>query len=124
MRLSKYVIIQGNNDNKENIENKIVNNDEREDKNMDIDLFKEDEEIKEVVKDINNEKVTSIFENFDTKDEQYVSYYVHIIRDNDNIDSITSKYNVTIDDLKEYNNIDQITLGNKIIIPYKNNETI
>ena len=80
------------------------------------DLFKEEpSEVKEV---------TSIFDNFNTNDEKYVSYYVHIVRENDNIDSICNSYNVSIEDIKEYNDIDQITLGNKIIIPYKNNETI
>ena len=87
-------------------------------------LFEEvDENIKEVSKE-ENIKATSIFENFDKTDEKYVSYYVHIVRENDNLDSIASKYNINIDEIKKYNNIDQITLGNKIIIPYINNETI
>ena len=89
-----------------------------------------DDEVKEDlinVEDLFKEEpsnVTSIFENFDTNDEKYVSYYVHIVRENDNIDSICNNYNISIDDIKEYNDIEHITLGNKIIIPYKNNETI
>lgn len=90
------------------------------------DLFKEeDKEPITVNKEIEqNNKVTSIFESFDSKDEKYVTYYVHIVRDNDTIESIALKYNVNIDDIKEYNDMKQITLGNKIIIPYINNETI
>lgn len=75
----------------------------------------------------NNDNIStmdSIFNNFSEKDEKYISYYVHIVRENDNIDSIATKYGVTIDELKEYNNIEQITLGNKIIIPYTTSETI
>ena len=80
------------------------------------DLFKEEpSEVKEV---------TSIFNSFNSNDDKYVSYHVHIVRENDNIDAICNSYNVSIEDIKEYNDIDQITLGNKIIIPYKNNETI
>ena len=33
---------------------------------------------------------------------------------------IANKYGVTVEQLKEYNDIQQITLGNKIIIPYIN----
>ncbi len=72
----------------------------------------------------NNDTIASIFNNFSDKDEKYVSYYVHIVRENDNIDSICSKYSISIDEIKEYNNIEQISVGNKLIIPYINNETI
>lgn len=91
------------------------------------DLFKQDEEkIEAVVSDniSNDEAVTSIFNNFSEKDEKYVTYYVHIVRENDNIDSISAKYGVSIEEIKEYNNIDQITLGTKIIVPYIANEAI
>lgn len=90
-----------------------------------MDLFKQtDEEIIKVDKqdDLEN-TMNSIFNNFSDKDEKYVSYYVHIIRENDNIEMIANKYGVTVEQLKEYNDIQQITLGNKIIIPYIN-ETI
>ena len=93
------------------------------------DLFKQDEEIIMPVSNEENnifkdEAVTSIFNNFSEKDEKYVTYYVHIVRDNDNIDTISAKYGVSIEEIKEYNNIDQITLGTKIIVPYVQNETI
>ena len=90
-----------------------------------MDLFKQtDEEIVKVDKqdDLEN-TMNSIFNNFSDKDEKYVSYYVHIIRENDNIEMIANKYGATVEQLKEYNDIQQITLGNKIIIPYIN-ETI
>lgn len=94
--------------------------------NNSSDLFKQtDEKIEKVsasetiTKDIN-----SIFNDFNDKNEKYVSYYVHIVRENDNVDSICLKYGVSLDLLKEYNNIDQITLDSKIIIPYVNNETV
>lgn len=97
------------------------------------DLFKQDEEkIKEVIGDNTNSNseasdsniVESIFNNFNEKDEKFVTYYVHIVRENDNIESISTKYGVSVDEIKEYNNIEQITLGSKIIVPYTENETI
>ena len=103
------------------IKNEVI----KEDIMKEEDLFKQTDENTQYVSNVSNDKkVTSIFENFDSKDEKYVSYYVHIVRENDNIDTICTKYKITIDDLKEYNNIDQITLENKIIVPYINNETV
>lgn len=89
-------------------------------------LFKEvDEEIVKVNKEETiNDNMNSIFNSFDSKEDKYVSYYVHIVRDGENIDEICLKYGVSIDEIKEYNNIDQVALGNKIIIPYTENETI
>ncbi len=62
----------------------------------------------------------SIFSNLD-KDDNYVNYKVYIIRENDNLDSIMSKYNVSKDILEEYNDLTNIKLGDKIIIPYAKN---
>lgn len=91
------------------------------------DLFKQDEEKIEAVVSENvnsDDAVTSIFNNFSEKDEKYVTYYVHIVRENDNIESISAKYGVSVEEIKEYNNIEQITLGTKIIVPYTINDAI
>ncbi len=99
------------------------------------DLFKQDSEIVKEVSNIEEKEenaetstavdtMESIFNNFNDQAEKYVTYYVHIVRENDNIDSICLKYGVSLDEIKEYNNIDQITLGSKIIVPYATNETI
>ena len=74
--------------------------------------------------DIKESNIDSIFNNISTFDEKYVTYYVHIVRENDTIDSICSKYGIDIAILKEYNNTEQITLGSKIIVPYIQSETI
>ena len=49
--------------------------------------------------------------------EVYVTYNVLIIRDGDTIDSILEKYNVTEDELKKYNDLSNLQLGDKLIIP-------
>ena len=104
----------------------IINKKEENQMKESTDLFLQtDEKIEKVSSDnASIQTMNSIFNNFDNKDEIYVSYYVHIVRESDNIDTICLKYGVSIDMIKEYNNIDQITLGNKIIIPYIENETI
>ena len=85
------------------------------------DLFKQEDENVQTVSNGEN-KVTSIFDHYDKEDENYISYCVHIIRENDSIDTITNLYKVSLDDLKEYNNLDKFVLGDKIIIPYINND--
>ena len=59
----------------------------------------------------------SLFSNLDTKDN-YVNYRVYIVRENDSIDSISNKYGITKEKLSEYNDLSDIKLGDKIIIPY------
>ncbi|MBR2712310.1 MAG: hypothetical protein IKE73_01225 [Bacilli bacterium] len=63
------------------------------------------------------EEVTSIFDNFDDKDDKYVTYNVHIYREDDDINKILNKYKVTKEELSNYNDLEKITIGSKIIIP-------
>ena len=63
------------------------------------------------------EEVTSVFDNFDDTDETYVNYNVHIYREKDEINEIIKKYNTSKEELEEYNDLSNITLGSKIIIP-------
>lgn len=60
---------------------------------------------------------SSLFANLDSTDN-YVTYKICIVREGDTLDSIMSKYNVTKDILEQYNDITNIKLGDKIIIPY------
>ena len=59
----------------------------------------------------------SIFSNGTFNDEVYVTYNVFIIRDGDTLDSIMEKYNVTQDELEKYNDLSNLKLGDKLIIP-------
>lgn len=55
--------------------------------------------------------------NFDLKDETYRSYTVYIVRENDTLDQIINKYETTKEILLEYNDLSEIKIGDKIIIP-------
>ena len=71
------------------------------------------------------EKVSE--KNFNTifnevKESNFSKYKVYIMRSEDTLESILVKYNVTMDELKEYNDIDNINIGSKIVIPYNKNE--
>lgn len=50
-------------------------------------------------------------------EEKYVTYRVYTVLDTDNIDTILTKYNITKESLADYNNIENINPGDKLIIP-------
>lgn len=68
--------------------------------------------------DITNKIETGLFD----KEEKYITYKVHIVRDTETIDEITAKYNVSKEELEKYNDLNNIVLGTKIIIPISNEQ--
>lgn len=79
----------------------------------DVKASKKDEERES---DITNKIETCLFD----KEEKYITYKVHIVRDTETIDEITTKYNVSKEELEKYNDLNNIVLGTKIIIPISN----
>lgn len=61
-------------------------------------------------------EVKSLFDNI-TSDEEYVSYKICIVRDGDSLESIMIKYNVSREDMELYNDLKEIKIGDKLIIP-------
>ncbi len=61
----------------------------------------------------------NIFENIDNSDT-YVTYHVYIVKENDTLDTILSKYGVLKEDVLLYNNLEDIKPGAKLIIPNTN----
>ena len=61
----------------------------------------------------------SIFNGLDDN-EKYVSYKIHIIGENDSVDLLTKKYNIKKSVIAEYNDLNDLKIGDKVIIP--NNE--
>ena len=52
-----------------------------------------------------------------SKEENYVTYRVYKVEETDTIDTILSKYSITKELLADYNNIENIKTGDKLIIP-------
>ena len=93
-----------------------------------IDDTKEIEKVIETSKDIdmtsnNNsdnkskEVVNSIFESFANTEETYSTYSVYILRENETLDDIILKYKTTKEELIDYNDLDNLRVGSKLIIP-------
>ena len=62
----------------------------------------------------------SLFSNFNSSIETYSTYSVYVMNENDSIDMIMEKYKVSRNDLEEYNNLNDLKTGTKIIIPSSN----
>ena len=82
-------------------------------------VLKEDnvEQLEEVVSV--NEAVPSIFSSIN-QEETFVTYYVYIVREGDTVDSILDKYHTNRDFVSLYNDLSDIKVGSKIIIPCSN----
>lgn len=109
----------------DNILNVEENDDER-DFNLDIlsnnDVnvtLNEPEKVTDVVPLKEDDKV--IQEQTQVKEEvkeEYITYHVHVVTNNDSVESIMKMYNANLDTLKEYNDIKELKVGDKVIIPF------
>ena len=54
---------------------------------------------------------------FLSEKECYSTYKIHIIRENETLEEVKEKYNITKEELEKYNSLDKIVLGTKLIIP-------
>ena len=79
---------------------------------MDIDLNETKERC------IEEEYTQSIFSSIGNDKEEYRTYKVYIVREGDSLEQIMTKYNIVREELEKYNDLKEITIGDKIIIPY------
>ena len=75
------------------------------------------EEVAEVEPEKEGHNVGSLFSSFKDSDESFATYSVYIVRENDTIDTIMNKYQVHREELEDYNDLDNLIVGTKIIIP-------
>ena len=102
-------------------ERNIVNDDKKED----IVEYKEkvvEEDRKEVVDKMigttkENINMDNIINNVNSDEDKYITYKVYKLNENETLESVVIKYHITIDELKEYNDINNLSVGDKIIIP-------
>ena len=95
------------------------NNEIKDDKRDDVVVSKK--EVAETI-DINEaDKVenTSIF-NINEESESYGTLLVYIVRENETINSIITKYNTTVEELEKYNDLKDLSIGTKLIITLVN----
>lgn len=70
-----------------------------------------------IVSDNNKEVMNSIFSAFANTEETYSTYSIYILREDDNLEEIIHKYKTTREILSEYNDLNNLKIGSKLIIP-------
>ena len=105
----------------EEIDDVLVSSDNR----TNIEDIKENVEIIEDIKEnikmpspiVNNnvDNIKSLFDN--NVDEVFITYKIHIVKDDDTKESIMMKYQITEEIFNEYNDVENIKKNDKIIIP-------
>lgn len=88
------------------------------------DKMSEVKEEKEVKEEVNNaeERISpseekTIMETIKDSDDTFVTYHVHIVKENETMESISAIYGVNSGLLNEYNNVDTLNIGDKVLIP-------
>ena len=96
------------------LEEKVVD-DERvflKDEEIKVEELKEDEELEKI-----KEEKEIDFMNFDEENETYGTFVVYIVRQNETVNSILEKYNTSLVEIEKYNDLKNIEIGTKLIIP-------
>ena len=75
-------------------------------------------DVKEQPKEEN--KITSIFNSLSDSEETYATYSVYILRQEETLNTIIEKYKTTREELEKYNDLTNIAIGSKLIIPSTN----
>lgn len=93
-----------------------------EDERLNIDL-KIMNEVEEVIDEENEERIdtntkNAIIDSIEYDDDNYVTYHVHIVKESETIESISMMYNTNSMVIGEYNDITELQVGDKIIIPF------
>jgi LysM domain. len=77
--------------------------------------------IEDVIEESREEEPKMIFNSFNDIDESYMTYKVYIAREGDTVETILEKYQISYDQLIKYNVINELVIGDKLIIPHEKN---
>ena len=94
--------------------------DKIEEKEIEIPIKEEKEEEKEEIIEEKKVEINSLFSNLDDEKDKYGTFIVYMVRHDETINSIIEKYHTTVEELEKYNDLKNISLGTKLIIPLVN----
>lgn len=108
------------------IDNIIIPEENEEVRECDGDNTYEEEYIeaqKEAVEEkvVEDNDVGSLFTSLKDSEETFSTYSVYIMRNEESIESILTKYKITKDELENYNDLNNVGVGTKLIIPLHEN---
>lgn len=75
-------------------------------------------EVEEDIRDeVTEEQKETILNSINAEDNTFVTYRIHVLKENETIETICTMYNTSGSLLEEYNDMKNINVGDKIIIP-------
>ena len=81
---------------------------------------REEEEVTVSSKEDMTHEENVILNAVNNSENEFVTYHIHLIKENETIESICTKYNVSSNVLEDYNDVKNLTAGEKLIIPEVN----
>ncbi len=64
-----------------------------------------------------NSNISSLFQAFENAEETFTTYSVYIMRKEDTLEKIIDTYHISREQLSEYNDLNNLEIGSKVIIP-------
>lgn len=108
----------------ENIElaNQSINNEDKKPQESEAKFedTKKEETNKEEIGEKRNVSFLEVKETVKNENDTYLTYKVYIFKEGDSIDNLLEKYQITRDELADYNDLEDITVGCKLVIPSSN----
>ena len=86
-----------------------------EENNMDEEKLEVEEQTEEERLDAASEEL--ILDSAGVTDDEFATYHIHIVTNEDTVESICAMYQTDGNTLKAYNNVESISEGDKLIIP-------
>lgn len=83
-------------------------------------MRKEDDAMIQTVEEENRldaEETNTIMDSIKNDNDEYAIYHIHIVKEAETIEIISSMYNSNTDLISEYNDLTNISVGDKLIIP-------
>ena len=99
----------------EEIEEKMEQKMEQKKEEIIVNESVEKEEVHEKVEV--KKEVDSLFASLAEEKETYGTFLVYIVRQNESINSIIEKYNTSVEEIEKYNDLNDLNIGTKLIIP-------
>lgn len=113
LRINIVVVIE----NLKKKENEVEVKETIEESNERIEVLKDEDRCIEEETMPEKASFLEVQESIKKQSDTYLTYKVYIFKEGDSVDSIIEKYKVTKDDLSDYNDLDSIKIGSKIVIP-------
>lgn len=96
---------------------KELNKEETKKKKGDDTVIKKEELDINDYKDSSNKNISSLFEAFSSTEETFKTYSIYILRKDDTIETVLDKYSITREELSDYNDLENLEIGSKLVIP-------